>query len=140
MTARASQLSDYADAIVGILEAQAEPVVLVGHSSGGYMIQASAPKAADKIAHMVFLNAFILPNGKSQFDLVPPEAAQGMTAAAQASPDLCVPVIEDFVRNALMNGESTEDQDALIERLLPQPLSLFTDPAAVASGILQAVE
>ena len=120
------QLSDYVDAISGVLEKQSEPVVLVGHSSGGYMIQAAAPKASDKVAHMIFLNAFILPNGTSQFDLVPPEAAEGMTAAAQASPDLCVPVIEDFVRNTLMNGESIEDQDALLERLLPQPLALFT--------------
>lgn len=120
------QLSDYADAIVNVLERQSEPVVIVGHSSGGYMIQASVPRAADKVARMIFLNAFILPNSTSQFDLVPAEAAEGMIAAAQASPDMCVPVIEDFVRNVLMNGESTEDQDALLSRLVPQPLALFT--------------
>ena len=79
---------------------------------------------------MIFLNAFILPDGKCRFDLVPPEAAEGMTAAARASSDNCVPVMEDFVRGMLMAGESAESQDALIERLVPQPIAVFTTPIA----------
>ena len=51
-----------------------------------------------------------------------------MTAAANASPDNCVPVIEDFVRHQLMAGEPVEMQDALISRLVPQPIALFTTP------------
>lgn len=57
---------------------------------------------------------------------MPPEASQGMTAAANASPDKSVPVIEEFVRNMLMAGELVEKQNALISRLVPQPLALFT--------------
>jgi len=119
---------DYVDKIVSVLEQTDAPVVLVGHSSAGFLLQAAAPKAADKIAHLIFLNAFILPNGKSQFDLVPPEVSKGMTAAAKASPDNCVPVDEDFVRNMLMAGEPVEKQDALVSRLVPQPIAIFTTP------------
>ena len=122
------QFDDYIDKICDVVNRQSRPVVLVGHSSGGYMLQAAAPRVADKIARLIFLNAFILPEGKSQFDLVPPEASEAMTAAAQASPDNCVPVIEDFVRNMLMAGEPAEKQDALIKRLVPQPFALFTTP------------
>jgi pimeloyl-ACP methyl ester carboxylesterase len=118
----------YVDKIVSVVKQQPAPVVLVGHSSAGFLLQAAAPKAADKIALLIFLNAFILPNGKKQFDLVPPEASQGMTAAANASPDKSVPVIEEFVRNMLMAGEPVEKQNALISRLVPQPLALFTTP------------
>jgi len=120
----------YLDKIVSVLNRQPRPVVLAGHSSAGFLLQAAAPKAADKIAHLIFLNAFILPNGKRQFDLVPPEASQGMTAAANASPDRSVPVMEDFVRNMLMAGEPVEKQNALISRLVPQPLALFTTPVS----------
>ena len=122
------RFEDYVKTIVDALQRQAVPSVLVGHSSAGFLLQASAPKGPDKISHLVFLNAFIVPDGKSQFDLVPPEASQGMTAAAKASPDNSVPVIEDFVRNMLMAGESKEKQDALLKRLVPQPLALFTTP------------
>ena len=122
------RLNDYVDKIVNLLKQQTDSVVLVGHSSAGFLLQEAAQKAPDKISHLIFLNAFILPNGKSQFDLVPPEVSEGMTAAAKASPDNCVPVDEDFVRNMLMAGEPTEKQDALVSRLVPQPLAIFTTP------------
>lgn len=124
------RFEDYVNRIVEVLKKQSSPVVLVGHSSAGFLLQASAPRAAEKISHLVFLNAFILPDGMSQFNLVPAEASEGMTAAAKASPDNSVPVIEDFVRNMLMAGEPSEKQDALLTRLTPQPLALFTTPVA----------
>jgi pimeloyl-ACP methyl ester carboxylesterase len=122
------RFDDYIDSIGKVLKKQKSPVVLVGHSSAGFLLQAAAPRTPDRIRHLIFLNAFILPDAKSQFDLVPPEAAEGMTAAANASPDHCVPVIEDFVRNQLMGGESAGLQDALLRRLVPQPIALFTTP------------
>lgn len=124
------RFEDYVDAIVRVLEQQSEPVVLVGHSSAGFLMQAAAPRVSGKISRLIFHNAFILPDGKCQFDLVPPEVAQGMTAAAKASPDNCVPVDEDFVRNALMAGASKETQDALIDSLVPQPIAVFTTPVS----------
>mgnify|MGYP001817495697 FL=1 len=122
------KFDDYVDKITSLLAKQDTPVVLVGHSSAGSLLQVAAPRVPDKIQQLVFHNAFILPDGKSQFDLVPTEAAEAMTAAANASPDNCVPVIEDFVRHQLMAGEPVEMQDALISRLVPQPIALFTTP------------
>jgi len=122
------RLNHYVEAIARMLKGQRGPVVLVGHSSAGFLMQAAAPKASEKISRMIFHNAFILPDGKSQFDLVPPDVAAGMTAAAEASPDNCVPVDEGFVRNMLMAGEPVEKQDALISQLIPQPIALFTTP------------
>jgi pimeloyl-ACP methyl ester carboxylesterase len=122
----------YVDKIVETLGRQSRPVVLVGHSSAGFLLQSAAPKAPEKIERLVFLNAFILPDGKAQFDLVPPEAAQGMMAAAFASPDNSVPVIEDFVRHMLMEGEPVDMQNALLSRLTPQPLALFTTKVSAA--------
>ena len=126
-------LASYVEKIVETLKRQSRPVVLVGHSSAGFLLQSAAPQAPEKIERLIFLNAFILPDGKAQFDLVPPEAAQGMTAAADASPDHCVPVIEDFVRNRLMAGEPIELQNALLSRLTPQPLILFTTKVKTAA-------
>jgi len=120
------------DAVAGILNKQTEPVVLVGHSSAGFVLQAAAPRAADKIERMVFYNTFLLPDGKAQFDLVPPEAAEGLGMAAKASPDNSVPVIPEFVRETLMAGDSQANQDAVIEKCVPQPFTLFTTPVSTA--------
>jgi pimeloyl-ACP methyl ester carboxylesterase len=123
----------YVDHLVKTLQEQSQPVVLVGHSSAGFMMQAAVPRAADKVEQVVFHNAFILPDQACQFDLVPPEVADGMTAAANASPDNCVPVDEDFVRGALMGGEPQDKVDSLIARLTPQPLALFTTKVSTAA-------
>jgi len=124
------RFNDYVEAIVRVLKNQTAPAVLVGHSSAGFLMQAAAPKASGKISHLIFHNAFILPDGKSQFDLVPPDVSGGMIAAAKASPDNCVPVDEGFVRNMLMAGDPIDTQDALIRQLVPQPIALFTTPVS----------
>ena len=118
--------NSYVEKIVEVLKRQSEPVILVGHSSAGFLLQSAAPIVPEKIEKLIFHNACILSNGTSQFDLVRPEIVQSMTAAANASPDKSVPVNEDFVRNVLMVGEPNEVQNALIQHLIPQPLVLFT--------------
>lgn len=123
-------LGDYIDKIIETVEQASGKVVLVGHSSAGFLIQSVAGKIPQKIEHLIFNNAFILQDSKSQFDIVPPEIAQGMTQAAKASPDNCVPVMEDFIRNTLMAEAPADKQDDLITRLVPQPLSLFTTPVS----------
>jgi pimeloyl-ACP methyl ester carboxylesterase len=125
--------NSYAERIVEVLKRQPGPVILVGHSSAGFLLQSAAPKAPDKIERLVFHNAFILPDGMSQFDVVPPEIAQAMIDAAKASPDNSVPVNEDFVRNVLMAGDKKDVQDALVKRLTPQPLALFTTKVSTAA-------
>jgi pimeloyl-ACP methyl ester carboxylesterase len=121
-------LENYITQIVSTIEKAKKPVVLVGHSSAGFLIQSAAARVPEKIDHLIFNNAFILPHGNCQFDRVPPEVARGMTGAAAASPDNCVPVMEDFVRNTLMSDTPKQIQDELIARLVPQPLALFTTP------------
>jgi pimeloyl-ACP methyl ester carboxylesterase len=119
-------LDSYVNKIVEVLRRQIQPVILVGHSSAGFLLQSAAPKAFEKIERLIFHNACILADGMAQFDIVPPEMAEAMTAAAGISSDNSVPVLEDLVRGALMAGEPIELQDALLKRLTPQPLALFT--------------
>lgn len=124
-------LSDYIEKIIETIEGVSTPIILVGHSSAGFLIQSVAAKIPEKIDHLIFNNAFILPDGQCQFDIVPPDVAQGMTQAATASPDNCVPVMEDFIRNVLMADALAEEQSKLISHLVPQPLALFTTPVSL---------
>jgi len=125
--------NSYVEKIIEVLKKQPRPVIIVGHSSAGFLLQSAAPKLSDKIERLVFHNAFILPDGMAQFDVVPPEISRAMIEAAKASPDNSVPVNEDFVRNVLMAGDTKELKDALIKRLTPQPLALFTTKVNTAA-------
>ena len=55
----------YVDTVCDILDAQREPVVLVGHSMGGGIITQVAEYQPDKIKTLVYLTALLPANGES---------------------------------------------------------------------------
>jgi len=52
----------YVQKIENVIEKQPEPVILVGHSSAGFLLQSAAPKVPDRIERLIFHNAAILAN------------------------------------------------------------------------------
>jgi pimeloyl-ACP methyl ester carboxylesterase len=50
-------------AVIGAIEGMDRPVVLVGHSFGGLTISAVAEAVPERLAAVVYLTAFLLPNG-----------------------------------------------------------------------------
>jgi pimeloyl-ACP methyl ester carboxylesterase len=50
----------YVPCVCNILDAQSDPVVLLGHSSGGAVISAVAEERREKISVLVYLAAFLL--------------------------------------------------------------------------------
>lgn len=73
-------LKSYTDCICAILDESPEPAILLGHSMGGIPITQAAEYRPDRIRMLVYLAAFLLPDGMSLFDeaqthgdsLVPP--------------------------------------------------------------------
>ena len=128
---------DYERALVAALNARAKPVVLVGHSAAGVVMQAAAPRAADKVAALVIHNAFLLGDGQSMIETVPPKIAKAFHAAAAASPDNSMPVNEGFIRNKLMAGESKAVTDFVLSQLVPQPFGYYTHK--IATGPFDAM-
>lgn len=66
-------------------------VVLLGHSYGGIVIAGVADAVPEKIATLVYLDAFIPEDGKSLFDLYIPAAAQMFVDRAGTLGGLFVP-------------------------------------------------
>ena len=124
------QFDDYVQTVVDVVQRQHHKVILVGHSSAGMLLQAAAPHVAEMLDMVVFNNAFIMANGQSQLDNIPPEVAGFLTAVAQSTPDNIIPVsaVADFIRSALMEGDPIEKQDALLASLLAQPFALLSTP------------
>ena len=57
-------LQSYVDSLRSTLDAQHEPVILVGHSRGGIVISQTAEQRPDRIRTLVYLAAFLIPNGE----------------------------------------------------------------------------
>jgi pimeloyl-ACP methyl ester carboxylesterase len=62
-------------------------VVLCGHSYAGCVITGAANQIPDRIRALVFLDAFVLENGESFMDIVPPEIAGAIRDQAKATGD-----------------------------------------------------
>ena len=58
-------LDSYCNRVIEVLDRQTEPVVLAGHSLGGISISQAAEYRPDKIKVLVYVAAFLLPDGSS---------------------------------------------------------------------------
>jgi alpha-beta hydrolase superfamily lysophospholipase len=145
--ASTATLAEDAAALTTLLKSQSEPVALVAHSAGGVVVQQALPVAADKVSEVIFLDAFLVPNGKRLLDTLPPDIAQAYEKMAAANHNT-LPVPTDLVRHLLMPDESTEEQDRVIRHLVTEPYGYYTgtvDAAAFAAvpvkhGLLLATQ
>src|SRR5581483_12288456 len=56
-------------------------VVLVGHSYGGMVVTGAADRVPERIARLVYVDAFVPNDGESLFDLLPPSFVSQLRAA-----------------------------------------------------------
>jgi pimeloyl-ACP methyl ester carboxylesterase len=108
--------------IVAVLETEdLKDVILIGHSYGGMVATGVADRARNRIAKLVYLDAFAPKDGQAVFDLVPPEIAEKMRAGAAASPGgFGIP------SNPMPSDTSPEDQAWASPRRRPQPVKAFS--------------
>jgi pimeloyl-ACP methyl ester carboxylesterase len=62
-------------------------VILVGYSYSGMVITGVAERVADRLAHLVYLDAFVPQDGESMLDILGPGVATFIEQAAQAYGD-----------------------------------------------------
>ena len=114
-------LSTHIQDVVGVLEFEdLRDVVLLGHSYGGMVATGVADKAGDRIARIVYLDAFVPKDGQSLFDLVGPKAEGNMRKGAERDGDgWKLPV------NPMPPDTTPEDVAWASPRRRPQPIKTF---------------
>jgi pimeloyl-ACP methyl ester carboxylesterase len=96
-------------------------VVLVGHSYGGCVISGVADRMSEKIAALVYLDAFVLEDGQCLHDTLPADHRQGQLDAAAAFGDgWRVPPIPAAVFNV-----NAADRAWVDDQCTDQPLASF---------------
>ena len=78
-------LSSHIAEVAGLLAfEELTDVILIGHSYGGMVITGVADQAPDRVAGMIYFDAFLPTDGQSLHDLAPPATIAAHRAAAKA--------------------------------------------------------
>lgn len=125
-------LQGYANRISEVLDAQAEPVVLVGHSSGGTVVSQTAEQRPDKVKLLVYLAAFLLRDGETLFEVGENETGSLVLPNLVMSEDGASATIrEDVIKEALLHDCADEDAERAKSRFAPQALAPFATPLSL---------
>lgn len=120
------KLRDAVDYIVNeVCRLELERVILVAHSWGGYPATGAAHLLGDRVAKIVYYNAFVPVRGRSLIDETPPETRELMLALIDGSPVGAIAQSLDYVEQLLMQGVVPELQRLVADLMTPQPGGYF---------------
>jgi pimeloyl-ACP methyl ester carboxylesterase len=121
--APAIDLSTHIADVLGTLSCERlKDVVLVGHSYGGMVVTGVADRAPERIATLVYLDAFVPKHGQALMDLVGPERRASFATASKPVPPL----------PPQAQGMTDPQEIAWLDgRRDPQPFRTFTQPLAL---------
>jgi pimeloyl-ACP methyl ester carboxylesterase len=128
LTSPEIDLSTHIQDVVNVLEYEdLHKVILVGHSYGGMVITGVADRAAERLAHLVYLDAFVPHDGQSLLDLVG-EHRTTIQEQALAEGGLVLPFpVEAF-------GVTAEANVLWVgSKLVRHPFKTFAQPVRVTS-------
>lgn len=110
-------------------------VVLVAHSYAGMLVPGIAAAAEDRLARLVFLDAFVPDEGDRCFDLMPAEARQSIHQQARTEGDGWR--FPPFPLE-MLGVRTDEDCPVVAPRLEPQPLKTYEEPLRGTRGGVEA--
>lgn len=117
-------LEAYVQSICRILDAQPEPVILVGHSMGGRVITQAAEYRPERIKMLVYLTAFLEPSGESLFQL---GTESLLTPNVILSEDQSYSTVRVDAIKEIFYGDCSDEDVALAKSLLvPQAATPLT--------------
>lgn len=115
--------------VVSLLEMEdLRNVVLVGHSYGGMVITGAADRTPERIARLVYLDAFVPENGKCVLDYVVPERAARMREEGAKVGDITPPPL------SLWGITTQKHIDFIKPREVRHPYRTMAQPIQLTGG------
>jgi pimeloyl-ACP methyl ester carboxylesterase len=118
-----------------------QSVVLAGHSYAANVIIGAADRAVERIARLVYVDTWPLPNGKAMIDTLPPEGqqAQEQIAAQGEGWRIPLPPWEKLDSGNELRGLGEAERRHMRERATDHPFHTTTQPAHLENPARDAV-
>jgi pimeloyl-ACP methyl ester carboxylesterase len=132
LLARDIDLQVHVDDVANLIRwEELDEVILCGHSYGGCVISGAADAVPDRIAALVYLDAFLLEEGECLHDLLPDEhRAMQLSLADEHGDGWRVPPIPAEIFNV-----NVRDRDWVDRQCTPQPLATFQQKLRLGGGL-----
>jgi pimeloyl-ACP methyl ester carboxylesterase len=125
-------LQGYVDRISQVLDAQPEPVVLVGHSSGSMVIRKAAEQRPDKIEMLLYVGAYPLRNSEVALSAYGNYTKSLVLLKLAMSEDgLSTTLREEAIREGLLDDVSDENVERAKSRFEPQAVAALATPVVL---------
>lgn len=111
-------LEAYVERVCHILDAQRDPVVLIGHSMGGGIITQTAEYRPDKIKTLVYLTALLPANGESMGQVLRRNTASVLPSNIVPAAEPGATMIREEVLAEAFYGDCSAEDIALAKLLL----------------------
>lgn len=110
-----------------IVSRDLKDVVLLGHSFGGTIISKVVEAVPERVRRLIYWCAFVLNDGESLLDNVPPHYRELFSSLAEASGDRSVMLPAPIWRDAFINDADAALAEATYATLSPEPFQPFAD-------------
>jgi pimeloyl-ACP methyl ester carboxylesterase len=108
--------------VLGVLACEdLRGVILMGHSYGGMVATGVADRARDRVASLIYLDAFVPKNGQALVDLTPGERERLLGSVETGDGWRVTP-------NPIPPDTSAEDAEWVTKHRLPQSIKCFVQP------------
>ena len=125
----------YVDSVCKLLDAQREPVILVGHSMGGGIITQVAEERPKCIKWLVYLAGAMPKNGQSMFERFEHATTSAALANFVIAPDqISATFREEGIREAFYEDCSEEDITLAKLLLVPQAMEPISTPVKTSEA------
>lgn len=124
-------LDTHINEVVALLDnEQLRNVVLVGHSYAGMVVTGVCDQRPERIAHVIYLDAFLPESGQSLYDLVPPAARARAREETKAKGQ----GYQAFAPSAAIWGVTGPLLDDINKRMTPHPAMTSEQPLILKRG------
>ncbi len=128
-------LAAYVDRVCQVLDAQAEPVILVGHSLGGGVTTQVAEYRPDRIKLLVYVAGYLLENGQSMLDITQQDTETLLLANTIFSGDQLSATFRSEALKAIGYADCSDTDMALVRSLLaPQAVAPLATPVTTTAA------
>ena len=115
--------------VVNLIESEdLQNVILVGHSAAGAVVAKAAESIHARLMNLVYVDAAVVPSGKSLFDVFPPQWVDDMrTGATSKGEGWYMPTDFDMIMPFFASDFTEEDKRWLTSKITPQPIKPYED-------------